>query len=274
MTLRTGSLELELDPAAGAISRLSWVSGAPVPVLADSTGRPGGGACLPLVPLASPIRGGCFTFRGQEIRVPSAPRRSNSWRVESSTDEEASLLLVHQPGEWPWAFEARQSVRLAGDSLWLELACRNASEEPMPCGLGFRPALPCGPQTRIQTFVDEVWRSGNDMLSAESEAPAGRFDISDSLVCGTGVEACYGGWCGRALFTDPDWPFELELSSPEARFLQLGAPEGGGHFVAAPASHAIAALNSPQAMWASLGIQVLAPGEEAGLQARLQVQPK
>jgi len=267
MTLRTGSLELDLDLAAGAISRLSWVSGAPVPVLANSTGSSGGDACLPLIPLASPVRGGCFTFRGREIRVPG-PAPSGPWRVDSSSGDETSLLFSHHPGDWPWAFEACQSVRLAGDSLWLSLVCRNVSQEPMPCGLGFRQAMRCGPETRVQTFVDEVWDGG------EREAPAGRFDISDSLVCGTGVDACYGGWCGRALFTDPDWPFELELSSPEARFLQLRSPEGCAHFIAEPASHALAALNAPQAMWASLGIQVLAPGEEAGFQARLQVQPK
>ena len=70
----------------------------------------------------------------------------------------------------------------------------------------------------------------------------------------------YGGWCGRALLTDPDWPFEIELWSPEARFFQLYSPVDGGMFVAEPITHANAALNEPQAMWPSLGIQILQPG--------------
>lgn len=289
LRLREGSLELELSPSiGGAISSLSWSSGGSLtPVLREShtpLENVLDAASFPLVPFVNRIRGGCFAFRGRQVRLSAnmagdpSPLHGQGWlgpwRPQSACETEAVLAFEHEPGEWPWAYTAEQSFRLAGDSLCLRLACRNRSEEPMPCGLGFHPYFPCGPETRIQTFVDEVWTVDEHVLPVERIAPTGRYDIADSPACGRGLDNGYGGWCGRALFTDPGWPFELELSSPEARFFQLYSPERGGLFVAEPVTHANAALNEPQPMWASLGIQILQPGEEMELNARLQVQPK
>ncbi len=55
--------------------------------------------------------------------------------------------------------------------------------------------------------------------------------------------------------TDPDWPYELRLSSPEARFFQLYSPSHGGIFVAEPVTHANAALNEPESEWPELGMK-------------------
>jgi len=289
LTLRAGSLELELSPSVGgAISRFCWVSGqSRTPILRECNTPPENvldAACFPLVPFVNRIRGGCFTFRGRQVRLspnmagdPSPLHGQgwmSAWRPEAVSESEAVLDFHHEPGEWPWAYEARQTFRLAGDSLLLRLSCRNSSNEPMPCGLGFHPYFRCGPETRIQTFVDEVWTVDEHVLPVERATPTGRYDISDSPVCGRGLDNGYGGWCGRALFTDSGWPFEIELSSPEARFFQLYSPREGGIFAAEPVSHANAALNEPQPMWPSLGIEILQPGGEMELEARIAVQPK
>jgi aldose 1-epimerase len=289
LLLRSGSLELELSPSiGGAISSFAWTAGSRrAPILRESHSPLQNvldSACFPLVPFVNRIRGGCFTFRDREVRLspnmagdPSPLHGqgwTGAWRAESATETEATLAFGYEPGEWPWAYEATQQFRLSADSLWLRLACRNRSDEPMPCGLGFHPYFPCGPETRIQTSVDEVWTVDEQVLPADRIAPTARYDISDSLVCGRDLDNGYGGWCGRALFTDPGWPFEVELSSEEARFFQLYSPRDGGIFVAEPVTHANAALNEPWPMWATLGIHVLQPGEEMELEARLQVQPK
>jgi aldose 1-epimerase len=289
LLLRSGSLELELSPSiGGAISSFAWTAGSRrAPILRESHSPLQNvldSACFPLVPFVNRIRGGCFTFRDREVRLspnmagdPSPLHGqgwTGAWRAESATETEATLAFGYEPGEWPWAYEATQQFRLSADSLWLRLACRNRSDEPMPCGLGFHPYFPCGPETRIQTSVDEVWTVDEQVLPADRIAPTARYDISDSLVCGRDLDNGYGGWCGRALFTDPGWPFEVELSSEEARFFQLYSPKDGGIFVAEPVTHANAALNEPWPMWATLGIHVLQPGEEMELEARLQVQPK
>lgn len=289
LALRAGPLELELSPSiGGAIANFAWTAGGRrTPILRGSHSPLENvldAACFPLVPFVNRIRGGCFSFRGRQVRLspnmagdPSPLHGqgwTSAWRAESLSEAEAVLAFHHEPGEWPWSYEARQTFRLADDWLWLRLTCRNTSDEPMPCGLGFHPYFPCGPETRIQTFVDEVWTVDENVLPVDRVTPTGRYDISDAPVCGRDLDNGYGGWSGRALFTDPHWPFELELNSPEARFFQLYSPAQGDLFVAEPVTHANAALNEPMPMWPSLGIEILQPGQEMQLEARLQVQPK
>ena len=74
--------------------------------------------------------------------------------------------------------------------------------------------------------------------------------------------------------SDPEWPYELRLSSADARFFQLYSPPNGGIFVAEPVSHANAALNAPEEEWAELGMRVLDPGEEMSLTMRLEVEAR
>ena len=289
LTLRSGALELELSPATGgAIANFAWTGdGGRVAILRqspDPLGEALESASFPLVPFVNRIRGGCFRFRGREIRL--APNMvgdpsplhgqgwTSPWSVESAGEAEAVLAFDHAPGEWPWAYRSTQSFRLTGDSLCMELTCTNLSDEPMPCGLGLHPYFPCGTETRIQTFADEVWAVDEQVLPVGREPAKGRYDISDSAVCGRGLDNGYGGWSGCALLTDPAWPFELVMTSPQARFFQLYSPASGDIFVAEPVTHANCALNEPEPAWASLGIEVLQPGEAMNLEARIEVQPK
>lgn len=288
-TLRSGALELELSPSVGgSIANFTWdADGRRTPILRQSPDPLRNvldAASFPLVPFVNRIRGGCFSFRGREIRLqPNMAGDPNplhgqgwtsAWSVDSAGATEAVLTLDHPAGEWPWAYKAEQSFLLTGDSLCIDIACTNLSDEPMPCGLGIHPYFPCGPETRIQTFVNEVWAVDDDVLPVGREPAIGRYAIADSPVCGRGLDNGYGGWSGCALLTDPAWPFELVLTSTQARFFQLYSPAGGGMFVAEPVSHANAALNEPEAAWPSLGIEVLPPGRRMNLEARIEVQPK
>lgn len=289
LTLRSGPLELGLSPSiGGAISAFAWIAdGLRTPILRDCHSPLENvldAACFPLVPYVNRIRGGCFTFRGREVRLaPNMPGDpsplhgqgwTSAWRVEDSSEAEAALVFDHEPGEWPWAYTARQHFRLTGDTLCLTISCTNMSDEPMPCGLGIHPYFNCGAGTRIQTSVEDVWTVDADVLPVAREPAVGRYAIGDSPVCGRGLDNGYGGWSGRALLCDDAWPFELVLSSRQARYFQLYSPTEGGIFVAEPVTHANAALNASEAQWASLGIQVLGPQQSLVLDSRIEVQPK
>lgn len=277
---------MTLQPSVGgAVGRLDYVGGGSrAPIL-----RPGPdplqnireAACFPLIPFANRIRGGCFHFRGREVRLgPNVPGEAvplhgegwlREWRVDSSSQAEAVLVFTHPEGEWPWAYQARQHFTLGEDYLRIRLTCRNDSGEQMPCGLGLHPSFNCGPGTRIQTVVEEVWAVDEAVLPTERLPATGRFDIADAPICGRDLNNGYGGWCGRAIFADPGWPFELDLSSPDARFLQIYSPPEGGFFDAEPVSHANAALNEPEQDWPALGIQLLEPGQEVDFEMRVDV---
>lgn len=239
-------------------------------------------ACsFPLVPYVNRIRGGTFEWRGRNVHLkPNMPGDPsplhgqgwlNPWVVESADGENAVLSYHHEAGEWPWTYEARQEFALDERGLTLILACRNAGGEPMPCGLGQHPYFPCGPQTMIDTEVTHAWTVDEKVLPVARVPAEGRYDLKDRLVCAQGLDNGFGGWSGEARMTDPEWPFELRLSSPDAHFFQVYSPAEGGIFVAEPVTHANAALNAPEEQWPQLGLKVLNVGEEMRLPMRLDV---
>jgi aldose 1-epimerase len=287
LRLGAGQLELLLAPTAGgAIARFDWLQqGRRVPVLRGCDGFPKNvleTGSFPLVPFVNRVRGGVFTFRGRKValapNLPGDPSPLHGqgwlapWTVESSGPSEAELLFRHKPGEWPWAYEARQSFRLDAQGLSLALLCRNVSQDPMPCGLGQHPYFPCTGRTRLDTQVAHAWTIDEHVLPVEKVPATGRYDIKDRLVCGQGLDHGFGGWSGSAAMRTPGAPLEIRLSSPQACFFQLYSPPEGGLYVAEPVTHANAAMNAPEAEWGELGLRVLQPGEEMRLDMRLDVE--
>jgi len=238
-------------------------------------------ASFPLVPYVNRIREGRFTFRGREIRL--APNMAgdpsplhgqgwlNPWLVEEATAAGATLSYRHEPGGWPWAYEARQDFALDEWGLSMTLACRNVSDEPMPCGLGQHPYFPCGPETRLETHVTHACTIDDKVLPVDKVPATGRYDLGRRQICGQDLDNGFDGWGGEALMSDPGWPYEIRLSSPDAHFFQLYSPRQGGIFVAEPVTHANAALNAPEEEWSELGMRVLDPGEEMRLETRLDL---
>jgi aldose 1-epimerase len=289
VTLRAGNLRLELSPSTGgSISAFEWTDGEIArPILRKChTGleKVLDAGSFPLVPYVNRIRGGQFSFRGRDVRLqpnmagdPSPLHGQGwlgAWTVEREEESSAALSFVHEAGEWPWSSVAQQDFRLDERGLAVALGCRNTSSEPMPCGLGQHPYFPCGGETRLDTSVMQVWTIDDHVLPVEEVPATGRFDLANRLVCGQGLDHGFGGWGGEARMTDPGWPYELRLSSPDALFFQLYSPPTGGIFVAEPVTHANAALNAPEEDWAELGMRVLEPGEQMKLDMRIEVLPK
>src|SRR6476619_6666146 len=144
VTLRAGSLELRLRPSiGGAIEAFEFVGDArPLAILREShtpLEKVLDAACFPLVPYVNRIRGGRFEFRGRDVVI--APNMAgdpsplhgqgwlNAWTVEGHDGARAVLSFTHAPGEWPWAYEARQEFALDERGLSLVLECRNSGDE-------------------------------------------------------------------------------------------------------------------------------------------------
>lgn len=282
--LKSGLLEVSLAPSVGGcIARFDCsMGGAKRPVLRGGNGVPDkvlDAACFPLVPYCNRIRNGCFTFRGREVRLkpnmagdPSPLHGQgwhSSWDVFQSADSEAELRFRHEPGEWPWRYEARQHVALDRHGLSLALSCRNLSDDAMPCGLGFHPYFPCAEGARIDTRVGVAWTVDEHVLPVAKVPAEGRYDLRDRDACGQDLDNGFGNWSGVARILRRGDPFGIELTSPDAHFFQLYSPPSGELFVAEPVTHANAALNHPEKDWPGLGMRVLAPGEDMTLRARI-----
>jgi aldose 1-epimerase len=288
VSLSAGNLRLELSPSiGGAISALEWRDGERAQEILRKCNNPLknvlDAACFPLVPYVNRIRGGRFSFRGREVTL--APNMAgdpsplhgqgwlNPWTVEGSTEASATLSYDHQPGEWPWAYHARQELVLDARGLSARLECRNRSDDPMPCGLGFHPYFRCGPETRLDARVTHVWTIDEQVLPVDRVQATGRYDLEHRNICGQDLDNGFAGWGGEARMTDPGWPFELVMSSPDASFFQLYSPTDGGTFVAEPVTQANAALNAPEEEWPQLGLRVLEPGQAMSLAMRIEVEP-
>lgn len=289
LVLSSSNLELQLSPSVGgAILRLAYLGNeAPISILRESRTPLENvleAASFPLVPYVNRIRGGSFTFRGEEVRLSTnmagdpSPLHGdgwlNSWTVEAVESSSAVLSYRHEPGEWPWAYDARQVFSVEESVLDISLTCANRSDRPTPCGLGQHPYFPCSSKTRVQTQVSSAWTIDANVLPVARVPATGRYDLSDRLICGQDLDNGFGGWSGRVLLSDPAWPYELDLSSPQARFFQIYSPASGGFFVAEPVTHANAALNAPESDWLELGLRILEPGEEIRLDLRLEVRAK
>lgn len=286
--LRAGELTLELSPSiGGAIAAFEWSrEGSVRPILRKCHSPLGNvldAACFPLVPYVNRIRGGQFSFRGKEVRL--APNMAGdpsplhgqgwlgSWSLDEANERTAVLRFRHQSGEWPWDYEARQHFELDEGGLLVRLECVNLAEEPMPCGLGLHPYFPCTAETLIDTSVEAVWTIDEHVLPVEKVPADGRYSLRERLICGQNLDNGFGGWSGEAHISDPNWPYALRLSSPDARFFQIYSPRDGSIFVAEPVTHANTALNAPESDWPKLGLRVLEPGQSMGLSMRLDVQP-
>src|SRR3954469_1760634 len=286
LCLACGPLKLQLAPAVGgSIARfvrrdesgetpyLRGVEGEPASVLDH--------VCFPLVPFANRVRGGRFTLRGRDIVLrpnlagDPSPLHGQGWlapwEVVSADAAEAELVFRHAPGEWPWAYEARQHFALDETGLTVLLSCANTSDAPMPCGLGHHPYFPCTRETRIDTDVGCAWTIDDEVLPAEKVPAEGRYDLRGRLACGQALDNGFGAWAGHARIATPGLPFRIELSSPDARFFQVYSPPSGGFFAAEPVGHANAAVNEPEERWPELGLRVLAPGETMSLTMRVDV---
>jgi len=287
--LTAGPLNLELSPSTGgAISAFAWSGdGGSRSILRkchSSLEKVLDACSFPLVPYVNRIRGGRFTFRGREVRLaPNMPGDPSplhgqgwlaEWNVDEQTEAGARLSFRHSAAEWPWHYEAEQSFELDERGLSVALTCRNTNDDAMPCGLGQHPYFDCGPQTEIDTIVSHAWTIDAQVLPVSKVVADGRFDLRERKVCGQDLDNGFGGWNGEARLSDPDWPYEVTVSSPQATFFQVYSPASGGICVAEPVTHANAALNEPESEWAELGMRVLEPGEAMLLDMRLEIKPK
>lgn len=285
LILRSEGLEAGLKPeVGGALTHFTDVSG-PEPIDLLRRGKPGfddvlDSAGFPLVPYCNRVRDGRFSFQGRDIRLsPNLPGQKHPlhgqgwrgvWTVVDAGEHFAELAFDHAAGEWPWTYEARFAVVLTGQAMEISVACRNLSDQTMPCGLGLHPYYPCDGRTILDTAAEAVWTVDGEIMPVDRIPAEGRYALKDRPVCGQDLDNGYDGWSGEARLRWPDKKRCLLLTSEAPRF-QLYSPAEGGLIAAEPVTNANAALNRPEEEWKDLGLWLLEPGERAQMTARFDV---
>lgn len=275
--LAAGAWEVEVQPdRGGAVTSLRHrgrnVLVSPDPATTDAMGA----ASFALVPYANRIALGIVDHAGRHWTLPrnfgdhAHPLHGTGWRrswsVATQQAEVIELALQHDVDEhWPWAFTARQRIRLLTDAVQFELEATNAAGEPAPMGLGFHPAFAACAATMLRTQLAGVWLIDADSLPASlepadallPELPGAVPVRRDAL-----VDHCFTGWSRTLGIDNAGSEGDLAVTmtaSPGMEFLQLYIPPGKRWFCAEPMSQMPDAIRRFGAQ--ETGLRFLAPGE-------------
>tara|TARA_R110002072_G_scaffold242564_21_gene401585 strand:- start:655 stop:1431 length:777 start_codon:yes stop_codon:yes gene_type:complete len=241
-------------------------------------------ACFPLVPYANRIAGGMFSLGEDTVRLPRhfPPETSSlhgfgwqdKWEILSASTSECALEHRHpglgpapwlgDPTDWPWAYEARQRIRLGPQGCTISLVVTNRSNRVMPAGLGLHPYFRRRPETRLRFAAEGV------MLVDEASIPTGTMAPPDwfgyfargSPLPDETVDHCFAGWNGVAVIEDNLGT--IALTARGAPQLHVYAPVDGSALCLEPVSHVPDALNRtpvsmtflPPGCTASLGMGI------------------
>jgi len=143
-------LRVQIAPEAGArIASVRWQGREWLHGHAPDNDSTIGWGCYPMLPWAGRLRGGAFQFEDRRIELT---RNFDAhaihglgfalpWRVLSLQPGALSLgLQLPRDARWPFGGQARQWIRIEGDSLRLDLELA-AEERAMPAVIGWHPWL-------------------------------------------------------------------------------------------------------------------------------------
>ncbi|SDR20285.1 aldose 1-epimerase [Paraburkholderia fungorum] len=234
-------------------------------------------ACYPLVPFSNRVGFGQFEFDGEKhtlhANFPGEPHAvhgvgfQRAWYVGEHSDSAIDMHLTHTPDRsWPFAFAARQRIRIDDDRLMLTLSVTNLDKRRAPCGLGWHPFFPldtAAGKTRLATEWDAMLVSGPDQLPRERVEPPALPALDDTV-----VDNCFTGWNRRASIDTPHHHIRVDASDT-LRCIVLFRPEGQPFFAFEPVSHPNNALNGIEP-----SMHVLEPGATLEGEIALTLSPR
>lgn len=280
-SLETGPLRCDLRPDLGGAIAGLWLQGTPVlrstPAAELTDVRQAG--CFPLVPFSNRVGHARLHWQGQthllrpDAHGPHAIHgvgRQRPWQVTEQQPTRLVMVYRHTPdADWPFAFEATQSVALespqaergvathAPDArVTITLAIRNLSDQVAPAGLGLHPYFVKRTRSRIAFEATARWEMGDDMLPTHSHAAHG-IDANCAFL---DVDNCFEGWPGVVDLRDE--LMRVRTRSSVSR-LVVYTREALPFIALEPVSHVNNAfsLHTPARTAQSLGIRALEPGQ-------------
>jgi aldose 1-epimerase len=281
LLLQSGELRLALRPDLGGCIAGLWLGELPVlrsvdPASLDSVRLSG---CYPLVPFSNRVARASLSWQGTShplVRNFAGEEHSihgvgwlRPWSVLDESESLAMLSYEHRAdGAWPFAFDASQVFRLAGDALEMTLSMTNQSTQPAPAGLGWHPYFVKRARSRISFAASGRWEMGPDKLPTVHK-PSHGLDAACAFL---DVDHCFDGWTGVVQLRDE--ALHVRMSSGLSRLVVF--TNDTRDFVAIePVSHVNNAMNMldlPGMTAERLGVRILQPGESVSVDMRIEME--
>ncbi|MFT0532632.1 aldose epimerase [Castellaniella hirudinis] len=271
LSLRQGPHQLVLAPAAGG-RILRWTSlleDGPrdwlTPITASAWPAPEWpkGGLFPLIPFSNRIRQARMRWDGRDIAIQPLPGQAHAlhgqaqrmtWEVLRQQAGQVALGLRHPAGDdgWPWAWSARQTIRLSADGrLDIRLSLRNQDTRPMPAGLGLHPYFTAD---RVQAHARTDWAHEQELARFPRPNTCAQWRRDD------GTWTVYlSDWDGQAHIHWPSGPGLRMRAHGALRHLVLHC-NAGRYLCVEPATHVCDAVNLAAAGVPGTGLHSLAPG--------------
>ncbi len=265
LELRCGDWRAQIVPqTGGAIAALECRGRAilrPTPPAALDEGDVRRTACYPLVPYANRIARGRFRAAGRDQvlreNFPDSPHPLHgvgwrrAWSVVRADRTSCELHLAHRPrGEdaldWPFAFDAVETIRIDAGGLQVALEAVNLEDFPVPLGIGLHPLFPRVGTQRLLFSAAGCWRNGADLLPLEVVSGPPWDHSRGCLVGAVPLDNDFPGWAGEACVEEADGLEVRIAASPAFTVLRVFTPPGRDFFGVEPVSHIADAINRPQ----------------------------
>ena len=282
LTLRSGELELVVDPAAGGCIRSFTDAG--FAILRTSTGDqrdPASYSSFALVPYSGRIDHGRFAFGGIEHQLPLnfAPEPhaihgdgwTASWTVSDQSGTNATIVFHHEARRMAFRYRAWQTFTLAEDGLRIEIGVRNTGDATMPFGLGLHPYFDRRPGTTLEAEVAEIWLPDPLNIPREKIAVPDWADFrNERPVAEMTLDHIFAKVRGAATIRWPNESRGVRVEGDQVLDrLVVFIPPGQDYFCVEPVSHVANAINMPDIEAA--GLRILQPNAE--LSATVSINP-
>jgi aldose 1-epimerase len=228
--------------------------------------------CFALLPYSNRLGYRRFSWKGKTYTTaanqPDEPHSIHGvgwmspWTATHAGPAEVSLQRVHAADEnWPFAFEATQTLSLTPDALSFSLALTNTDTVDAPAGLGWHPAFPRRQRSRMRLDLTDRWDTDASLLPVRKVSQPG----IDADVAVLDFNHCFEGWTGAASIRDET--LSLRLSSSLNRVV-VYTPHDQSFFCVEPVSHVSNAIHMAEP--AQHGLVTLAPGATLTASMRLE----
>ena len=238
--LRAGEAVATIAPSVGG-RIVSLVIGGAERILPKTSARPAAPpiywGCYPMVPWAGRLGDGRIPTDEGEVRIEpnlsaSAIHGLGFERPWTALEQSATTVTMEcelRGRGWPFGGSARQTLRLSGDALDLELAVGGYTR-PGPAGLGWHPwfTRPPGGDLALTLDAHEVLALDRDLVpTGEVRAVSSREDLRAGPLLGDRrLDHVYVRAKGPAVLVWPDLELRLEFGGDLDTVVVHTPPEG------------------------------------------------